>query len=623
MQATNRYKVLVAEDDRPIALAIEMCLRSIGHQVVDLVESTDQAVERAADADLVLMNIHLRGARDGMTAAREVRTRHQVPLVFLTEDLEIATNSNDPFEYLIKPVDQVSLQLSIEIAVYKHRLKVLLEAEECWCRAALASMTEGVVVTDTSGRICIMNRAAEVLSGWASENAIGQPLESVIHLVEEESSSEVGDLVPLAILCDESTPLKDGLRLISRDGRALAIEGAVAPVRSHSKVLMGATLALRDVTQRRWAERRLRQERRVEVSGMLAARISAEYAILVETIRTRTGLLTRQLDGNSAARSALEDIRAAVLAAQQVTEKLAVLGVRQVAQRHVLKLNDVLRQIFKPIQRAADGRLVVAINPGPGIGLIKIVPKQVKQAIMNIVLHACAISPEGGRLLIETSRTEVPQDGKLASFVACRLTYDATEIDLDQLFDPAGNAVDGMALSVAHFIVAEHGGYLMANATPDGTLIDLLLPRVNEQLELSSSAVRAGHAPTILLLDGREWIRARLHNFFEAAGYNLLEASDHKEALELGSVHEGRIDMLIADGIEGGPILSELRVKHPHLEALTVVDMPELSLNEIRRPFSQRDLLARVAKVLERAESTTNATRRRALQPDRNLDAGT
>src|SRR6185369_6207660 len=143
------------------------------------------------------------------------------------------------------------------------------------------------------------------------------------------------------------------------------------------------------------------------------------------------------------------------------------------------------------------------------------------------------------------------------------LTYAATEPDPDHLFDPAGSGQDGLALSVAHSIAAEHGGYLTARTVPEGTRIELLLPRMNEESLPSEPTHDAGQARTILLVDGRDRVRAQLHKFFESAGYNLLEASDRDEASALGQVHEGALDLLISEAGDCESILSELRSKHP------------------------------------------------------------
>ena len=101
-------------------------------------------------------------------------------------------------------------------------------------------------------------------------------------------------------------------------------------------------------------------------------------------------------------------------------------------------------------------------------------------------------------------------------------------------------------------------------------------------------------------MDGRDRVRAQLHKFFESAGYNLLEASDREEASALGQVHEGPLDLVIADAADRDAILNELRPRHPDLDCLTMVDQPESSLREIHRPFTQKQLLERTAALLER-----------------------
>lgn len=607
MQAANAYRVLIVEDEGLIAHDIASRLEALGHHVVGTVSTAEEALEQAARADLVLMDIRIDGQRDGIAAAQEVRARHHVPVVFLTAHADRATleraKAADPFGYITKPLGPASLHTSIEMAIYKHRMERQLEEQEAWYRTTLASVAEAIVVADPLGRIRTLNRAAEAFSGWTAANAVGQRLETVIRLVEEESGDELGDPAPLAILSGVTVNLDHGLRLMARGGREMAVEGTVAPVRSSAENLLGVVLTLRDVSARRWEERQLRQAQRVEAAGRLAARIASEYTSLVQIIRSRTGLLARQLGDYSPAQPALEEIREAALAAEQVTEKLAGLGARQVAQPEIVSLNTILRRMSKTIEMAAGGRVITAVQPDAEAGRIKADPAQIEQVIMNLVLHGCAMVPQGGRLLIQTGRTEAPQHGAMASFAAFRMSYAAVEPDLDRLFDPAGSGQNGLALSVAHSIAAEHGGYLTARAVTDGTRIELLLPRVDEEPLPPETIAGAGQARTVLLVDGRDRVRAQLHKYFESAGYNLLEASDGEEASALGQVHEGPLDVLIADAADRDAILSALRPKHPDLDCLTMVDLPETSPLEIRRPFTQKELLERTAALFARKEA--------------------
>ncbi|HEY2844256.1 MAG TPA: response regulator [Bryobacteraceae bacterium] len=610
MQPAQSYKVLVVEDEGLIAHDISTRLEALGHQVVGTASTADEAVAQAGGADLVLMDIRIDGDRDGIAAAQEVRARHHIPVVFLTAHADRATldraKAASPFGYIVKPLGPASLNTSIEMAVYKHRMESQLEEQEAWLRTTLASVGDAIVVADASGRIRILNQAAETLTGWTTANGIGQHLDAVVRLVEEDSGNDVADPAPLAILRGAPVPLDRGLRLIAKGGREVAVEGTVAPVRSSSESL-GVVLSMRDVSTRRWEERQVRQAQRMEAAGRLAARVSSEYAALIQIIRSRTGQLAQQLGDYSPAQEALREIREAAIAAEQVTENLAGLGTRQVAQPEIVSLNAILRRMSRMIETVAGKRVVTAVQPAPDAGRIRADPAQVERAIMNLVLHACSMLPEGGRLLIQTSRTEAPQHGALASFASVSLHYAAAERDPDHLFDPAGSAdngaahssgQDGLALALAHAIATEHGGYLTARVVPEGTRIEFLLPRFSEELLLSEAAPKPGQARTILLVDGRDRVRVQLHNFFEAAGYNLLEASDREEASALGQVHEGSLDLLIADAADTAPILDALRVRHPALEFLAMVDAAESSPREIHRPFTQQDLLARTAALL-------------------------
>src|SRR6202521_1916625 len=133
MQPAKAYKVLVVEDEGLIAHDITTRVEALGHQVVATVGTAEEAVEQAAGADLVLMDIHIDGQRDGIAAAQEVRARHHVPVVFLTAHADRATleraKAAGPYGYVVKPLSPASLHTSIEIAIYKHAMERQLEEQ--------------------------------------------------------------------------------------------------------------------------------------------------------------------------------------------------------------------------------------------------------------------------------------------------------------------------------------------------------------------------------------------------------------------------------------------------------------------------------------------------------------
>ena len=169
-------RILIVEDEVIVAHNIAARLRDLGYAVPATVYSGEEALRRAAELqpDLVLMDIKLRGKIDGVTTAGEIRTRFDIPIVYLTgyadpETLERA-KTTEPFGYVLKPFEVRELQSAIEIALYKHttdrRMRLL--------SAALEATANAIVITDTTGTIVWANPAFTRLTGYAVAEAIGQ-----------------------------------------------------------------------------------------------------------------------------------------------------------------------------------------------------------------------------------------------------------------------------------------------------------------------------------------------------------------------------------------------------------------------------------------------------------------
>src|SRR5258707_15343306 len=103
-------RILVVEDDRVVARDIQHQLTRIGHTVVGVTPSGEDAVRLALEShpDLVLMDIRLEGALDGVDAAQQIRNRCQVPVVYLTASADHETlrrgRATEPLCYLAKPL---------------------------------------------------------------------------------------------------------------------------------------------------------------------------------------------------------------------------------------------------------------------------------------------------------------------------------------------------------------------------------------------------------------------------------------------------------------------------------------------------------------------------------------
>ncbi len=122
----------------------------------------------------------------------------------------------------------------------------------------LSSIGDGVVVTDTEGRVTSLNPIAEALTGWKQSDAMGLPLEDVFHIVNEETRAAVESPVAKVLEHGRIVALANHTVLISRDGTERPIDDSAAPIRAVDGSLLGVVLIFRDVTEMRIAERSLR-----------------------------------------------------------------------------------------------------------------------------------------------------------------------------------------------------------------------------------------------------------------------------------------------------------------------------------------------------------------------------
>lgn len=109
-------RIVIAEDERIIALGLSSLLKRLDHQVVGLCSSGEACVEMAEreKPDLIFMDVRMDGPMDGIEAARLIRTKLDIPIVFTTafddEDTRLRAKAVQPMAFLTKPVGGTMLK---------------------------------------------------------------------------------------------------------------------------------------------------------------------------------------------------------------------------------------------------------------------------------------------------------------------------------------------------------------------------------------------------------------------------------------------------------------------------------------------------------------------------------
>jgi CheY-like chemotaxis protein len=120
-------RILIVEDEHIVAMGIKRMLKGLGYTVTGVASSGEDAISKAESTfpDLVLMDIMLKGELDGVEAAKAIKERFDVPVVYLTaySDSKILerVKKTGPFGYIVKPFDEKDLYSNIEIALHRYR----------------------------------------------------------------------------------------------------------------------------------------------------------------------------------------------------------------------------------------------------------------------------------------------------------------------------------------------------------------------------------------------------------------------------------------------------------------------------------------------------------------------
>jgi len=271
-QHNHRGRILIVEDQGIVATDIERCLKDSGFEVTAIATSMEDAIREASRSrpDLVLMDIRIQGEADGIDAADDLRRHFGLPIVYLTahddRDTMARAKRTEPMAFLIKPFKPAELTNTVEIALNRSRVEQEVRERERSFLSAIDAIGDAVLTTDSQGRVRFMNRAAEELTGWRQELALGCQATDVVHVVNEP---EAGAERFCALLKLDGAPGSDSnapgsdynneYRVLARDGvdhwltiRATSIAGAEG---GYLRVVV-----LQDVTRRKQSEEALRRQ---------------------------------------------------------------------------------------------------------------------------------------------------------------------------------------------------------------------------------------------------------------------------------------------------------------------------------------------------------------------------
>jgi PAS domain S-box-containing protein len=256
----NKPKILIVEDEVVVALAIRRQLLEMGYNPVAETRKGEEAIRLSAQLqpDLVLMDIQLAGATDGITAAQSIRSRFSIPVVFLTafasEEVTERAKLAEPLGYIVKPFDARELRTVIEMGLYKHQAEVRERQSREEQAAILRTALDGYWLLDMTGRILDVNDAICRMHGYSREEMLRM---AISDFEADDKPAEIAEQIQ-RLMRDGSGRFERNHRC--KGGRLVRVEiGANYRPTAGGRIIV----FLRDISARKAAEEALaRSEQR-------------------------------------------------------------------------------------------------------------------------------------------------------------------------------------------------------------------------------------------------------------------------------------------------------------------------------------------------------------------------
>jgi PAS domain S-box-containing protein len=269
--------ILVVEDEQIVAADILRRLERMGYRVPAVASTGEEAIARVEEfhPDLLLMDIVLQGPTDGVQAAQEIRTRVDLPIVYLTAYTDQETvrraKQTQPSGFLIKPFDERELNFTIEMALFKHRAERELRRTEEIFRELADSSDEVYWMMDANlASILYANPAFEKIWG-ARRPEVSSGLGALLAAVHPDDKARVEAMYRRAA---QGEPDDTGTeyRIVRPDGMTRWIWTRAFPVRDRHATVYRVASVSQDITRQKWAWETLQES-------------EERYRLLAENVR--------------------------------------------------------------------------------------------------------------------------------------------------------------------------------------------------------------------------------------------------------------------------------------------------------------------------------------------------
>ncbi len=299
----RKPRILIVEDNPIVAEDLKIKLLNFGYSISGVAMSGEEALNstEAQRPDLALMDINLGQGISGLETAILLKEKYGVSVIYLTAHADEQTldkaKESEPYGFIVKPFDDNDLKSVLEVAIHKMKADLRLRESHQWLQTTLLSIADGVIATDNQGNIRFLNSKAEALTGWESDEAAGQAIETVFCSIDEQSGKVQENPVRMVLQSGGDPTQESESILLSRQNVRIPIKTTSSPIVLSTGETIGAVLVIKDDTRAREAKKELlhqkqRAEMYLNLAGVMFVALDTQGCITLANQKAREVLET-------------------------------------------------------------------------------------------------------------------------------------------------------------------------------------------------------------------------------------------------------------------------------------------------------------------------------------------
>lgn len=502
-----------------------------------------------------------------------------------------------------------------------------LEEEKEKLAVTLRSIGDGVIATDLNGNITLMNRIAELLTGWSSHDAIGKPFTEVFRIIDEKTREPKDDLITAVLNLGGFMIIEKDMVLIMKDGTERLITDSIAPIRDKTSKIIGVVLVFREFSEKQQSEKKLTHMEKIESIGLLAGGIAHDFNNIMTSVLGNISLAKFYAKNDEKICKRLNEAEIASIRAKDLTQQLLTFSKGGEPIKEIIQIENLVRESASFVMSGSKSRVIFEFEPN--LPTVEIDPGQISQVINNIVINADQAMPDGGSITLKTKSYEVKKGMSSSirpgNYIMIEISDDGIGIERDllsRIFDPYFSTKtkgSGLGLSITYSILKKHDGFIdVKSELHKGTTFRIYLPVSGAEipkLEVQHKEIQTGSSK-ILIMDDEDLVRSICAEILLNLGYEVETAGHGEEAIakfKNALDCKKRFDLVIMDltipgGLGGKETLVHLKQLDPKIKSIVasgysndpvMANYKEHGFDEVlTKPYKFEDLSYVVGQVI-------------------------